>query len=44
MQLDHAPKHEIVEIMYQMAVYAGFPAALNGIAATTEVLKEIQEE
>ena len=37
-------KDEIVEIMYQMAVYAGFPAALNGIAAIKEVLKEIQEE
>lgn len=31
------PKRIIVEIMYQLAVYAGFPAALNGIAAAREV-------
>ena len=28
---------EVIEIMMQMAVYAGFPAALNGIAAAREV-------
>ena len=28
---------EIVEIIIQMAVYAGFPAALNGMAAAKEV-------
>lgn len=28
---------EIVEIMMQMAVYAGFPAALNGLFAAKEV-------
>ena len=28
---------EIVEIMIQMAVYAGFPAALNGLFAAKEV-------
>jgi 4-carboxymuconolactone decarboxylase len=28
---------EIVEILMQMAVYAGFPAALNGIFAAKEV-------
>lgn len=28
---------EIVEIIMQMAVYAGFPAALNGLAAAREV-------
>lgn len=28
---------EIVEIVIQMAVYAGFPSALNGIAAAREV-------
>lgn len=28
---------EIVEIILQMAVYAGFPSALNGIAAAREV-------
>jgi 4-carboxymuconolactone decarboxylase len=31
------PGQEIVEIMIQMAVYAGFPAALNGIFAAKEV-------
>jgi 4-carboxymuconolactone decarboxylase len=30
-------KVEITEIMIQMAVYAGFPAALNGIFAAKEV-------
>ena len=33
-------RQEIVEIMIQMAVYAGFPAALNGIFATKEVFAE----
>ena len=30
-------KDEIIEIMMQMAVYAGFPAALNGLFAAKEV-------
>jgi len=30
-------KEEVVEIIMQMAVYAGFPAALNGLAAAKEV-------
>jgi 4-carboxymuconolactone decarboxylase len=30
-------KEEIVEILMQMAVYAGFPAALNGLFAAKEV-------
>ena len=33
-------RREIVEIIIQMAVYAGFPAALNGIAAAKEVFAE----
>jgi 4-carboxymuconolactone decarboxylase len=33
-------RQEIVEIIIQMAVYAGFPAALNGMAAAKEVFKE----
>jgi 4-carboxymuconolactone decarboxylase len=33
-------REEIVEVLIQMAVYAGFPAALNGIAALKEVLAE----
>jgi 4-carboxymuconolactone decarboxylase len=32
-----ATRQEIVEIIQQMAVYAGFPAALNGIAAARDV-------
>lgn len=31
---------EIVEIIMQMAVYAGFPAALNGLAAAKEVFAQ----
>ncbi|MEB3213447.1 MAG: carboxymuconolactone decarboxylase family protein [Leptolyngbyaceae bacterium] len=33
-------REEVVEIMIQMAVYAGFPAALNGIFAAKEVFEE----
>jgi len=31
---------EIVETLMQMAVYAGFPAALNGLAAAKEVFEK----
>lgn len=31
---------EIVEVILQMGVYAGFPAALNGITAAREVFTE----
>ena len=31
---------EIIEVMLQMAVYAGFPAAINGIIAAREVFEE----
>lgn len=31
---------EIVEVLVQMSVYAGFPAALNGLAAAKEVFAE----
>lgn len=31
---------EILETVLQMAVYAGFPAAINGLAAAREVLTE----
>ncbi|MFG6102914.1 carboxymuconolactone decarboxylase family protein [Leptothoe sp. EHU-05/26/07-4] len=31
---------EIVEVVMQMAVYAGFPAALNGITAVKQVFAE----
>lgn len=33
-------REEIVEVIIQMSVYAGFPAALNGINAAKEVFKE----
>src|SRR5471032_1290386 len=32
-----ASKTEIVEVLMQMAVYAGFPAAINGLLAAKEV-------
>lgn len=31
---------EVVEVVIQMSVYAGFPAALNGIATAKEVFSE----
>jgi 4-carboxymuconolactone decarboxylase len=31
---------EVVEVIMQMAVYAGFPAALNGLFAAKEVFRE----
>lgn len=33
-------REEVVEIIMQMAVYAGFPAALNGLLAAKEVFAE----
>lgn len=33
-------RDEIIEIMMQMAVYAGFPAALNGLFAARDVFAE----
>jgi 4-carboxymuconolactone decarboxylase len=32
---------EVVEVLMQMAVYAGFPAALNGLFCAKEVFAEI---
>jgi 4-carboxymuconolactone decarboxylase len=32
---------EVVEVVMQMAVYAGFPAALNGLAVVREVFAEL---
>ena len=37
-------RQEVVEIIIQMAVYAGFPAALNGRFAAQEVFKERDEK
>lgn len=33
-------RQEIVEIMIQMAIYAGFPVAINGMMAAKEVFAE----
>jgi 4-carboxymuconolactone decarboxylase len=33
-------REEIIEVIIQMAVYAGFPAALNGMFAAREVFAE----
>lgn len=35
---------EIVEVIMQMAVYAGFPSALNGLAAAREVFAVVKAE
>jgi 4-carboxymuconolactone decarboxylase len=37
-------RKEIIEVIIQMAVYAGFPAALNGMFAAKEVFKERDEK
>ena len=36
-------REEVVEVIIQIAVYAGFPAALNGISAAKEVFKARDE-
>jgi 4-carboxymuconolactone decarboxylase len=33
-------REEVIEVILQMAVYAGFPAALNGVSAAKEVFAE----
>lgn len=33
-------REEVIEIIMQMAIYAGFPAALNGLFAAKEVFSE----
>ncbi|HYZ49605.1 MAG TPA: carboxymuconolactone decarboxylase family protein [Nitrososphaeraceae archaeon] len=35
---------EIIEVIIQMAVYAGFPAALNGLIAAKEVFDKRQSK
>ncbi|GBE02986.1 carboxymuconolactone decarboxylase family protein [bacterium BMS3Bbin06] len=37
-------REEIVEVIMQMAVYAGFPAALNGMFVAKDVFKERDEK
>ena len=34
-------REEVAEVIMQMAVYAGFPAALNGLAAAKEVFARL---
>ena len=36
-------REEILEVMIQMALYAGFPAALNGVFAAKEVFAQTDE-
>ncbi|MEQ9618240.1 MAG: carboxymuconolactone decarboxylase family protein [Deltaproteobacteria bacterium] len=37
-------KEEIVEVILQMAIYAGFPAAINAMQAACEVFDEIDNK
>jgi len=37
-------REEVVQVIIQMAVYAGFPGALNGISIAKEVFKERDEK
>lgn len=37
-------RSEVVEVIVQMAVYAGFPAALNGVSAAKAVFTERDEQ
>lgn len=37
-------REEVVEVIMQMAVYAGFPAALNGLSAAREVFAAVDAE
>ncbi len=37
-------RQEVVETIMQMAVYAGFPAALNGLFAAQEVFQELDKK
>ena len=37
-------KEQIVELILQMAVYAGFPAAMNAMYAAKEIFKEQQRK
>ena len=37
-------RQEVVEVIIQMAVYAGFPRAINGINIAKEVFEEIDKK
>ena len=39
-----ASRQEVVEVIIQMAFYAGFPAALNGLFAAREVFQEREQD
>ena len=36
-------RNEVIEVIIQMAVYAGFPRAINGINAAKEVFEELDK-
>ena len=36
-------RQEVIEVIMQMAIYAGFPAALNGLFAAKEVLADREQ-
>lgn len=36
-------RQEVIEVLMQMAVYAGFPAALNGIMVAKELFEELDQ-
>ena len=36
-------RNEVIEVIIQMAVYAGFPRVINGINAAKEVFKELDK-
>ena len=37
-------RQEVIEIIIQMAIYAGFPRAINGISIAKEVFEELDNE
>ncbi len=37
-------RQEVIEVIIQMAVYAGFPRAINGINIAKEVFEELNEK
>lgn len=37
-------REEVLEVMMQMGVYAGFPAALNGLHAAQEVFEQLDQK
>jgi len=37
-------RQEVVEVIMQMAVYAGFPAAINGVLAAKAVFEELDRQ